>query len=712
MNRDFRALLEHGEIVDLFAGGGGFSSGCEEAHGRHVTVAINHNPVAISIHTVNHKKTKHYISDVFEVDPVEATGGRPVLTLHLSPDCTHHSQSRGGQPRNKKIRALSWVALKWAGKTHPAILTLENVVQLKLWGRLVAKRDQATGRVVKLDGTVAGKGERVPVHEQFLVPDKRAMGKTWNRFVNSLRKMGYQVEYRSLKACDYGAPTSRERLFLVARNDGLPITWPKPTHGNGPGLLPYRTAAECIDWSIPCPSIFERKKPLADATLRRIAKGIQKYVLDSNEPFIVNTVPPAPRSGGERANNPGTPPRTAATQDNLTTVSPVIVPIQHYGHGDVAHNPTEPLRTITANPKGGSFALAVPVLVEYHSEKTQTDNRTKSVDTPLPVQTTENRFGLAIATLSSPLSSRQGENRRDPVGKSVPTATDSVQHAVTAAVLARQFGRGACTRVDAPLGTVTTHGKTGWTAVYLEQANTGVIGHDAREPLSTITASGVHQRLAAVTLVCNTTGHDASRPDEPLDTVTTGNHHAVVEAVLDPQPATDTAKAAFLSHFRTSNTCGGDGKLDKPVTALTAGGMHQGLVECALSPEAMTKGAERMAAFMIKYYGTGGQWSRCNAPMQTVTAKARMGLVTVTIRGTVYHVVDVGLRMLSPRELFRAQGFSENYVIDKGAEGEPISKTDQVRLCGNSVCPPLAHAVVKANLDVIKAAAAQSREAA
>jgi len=604
MKTNFRHLLESGEIIDLFAGGGGASQGIEEASGRHVSVAINHNPVAISIHTVNHRKTKHYISDIFEVDPVEATGGRPVLQMHTSPDCCHFSQSRGGQPRDKKIRALSWVTLKWIGKTHPAIATLENVVQIQQWGNLVAKRDPNTGRVVKLDGSVAKQGERVPVHEQFLIPDKHHLGKTWQRFINALRKLGYAVEFRVLKACDYGAPTSRTRLFLVARNDGLPIAWPKPTHGVGKGLLPYRTAAECIDWNMPCPSIFTRKRPLAAATLRRIAKGIQKYVIDSNEPFIV----------------------PAAQQGNVHT-RPIIVPIQHYnGNGDTAHSAGEPLRTITANPKGGSFALAVPVLTSLNSSR-HSEDRSHSVNTP------------------------------------IPTAT-------------------------ALHGIVTAH---------LEQANTGAIGHSAREPLSTITATGAQQRLVTATMVCNTSGHDASGPAEPLDTITTGNQHAVITAKLEklgPQAV------AFMSHFRTSNTCGGKGKLDEPLTTLTAGGEHQGLVECDLSAEA-TKDAERVAAFMIQYYSAGGQLAKCDEPLQTVTAKHRMGLVTVTISGTVYTLVDVGLRMLSPRELFRAQGFADNYVIDTGNNGEKISKANQVRLCGNSVSPPVARALIAANLEVM-----------
>ncbi len=311
-------------IVDFFCGGGGAGTGLEMGLGRPVAVAKNHSAAAISMHTANHPTARHFTTDVFDGDPDAECAGRPVGWFHMSPDCTHHSQAAGGQPRKREIRNLSWIGLKWAGKKRPRVISLENVKQILQWGPLIAKRCKATGRVMKVDGTVAAQGERVPVHQQFLVPDPKRKGQTWHRFVQLLQGMGYQVEWQVGRACDYGAPTSRERLFMIARCDGHPIVWPAPTHAKAPakGQKKWRSAAECIDWSIPCPSIFERKKPLAAATLRRVAKGMRKFVLDAADPFIV--------------------------------------PIANWSR-EAALSTAEPLHTVTAWPRGGSFAVASPV---------------------------------------------------------------------------------------------------------------------------------------------------------------------------------------------------------------------------------------------------------------------------------------------------------------------------------------------------------------
>ena len=280
----------HEEIlVDLFAGGGGMSTAMHMATGISPHVACNHDRDAISMHEANHPQTRHYQADVFELDPRKVAQGRPVGLLHASPDCTHHSQAAGGQPRDRKIRALSWVVLRWAGQVAPRVITLENVRQIVKWGPLVAKRDKKTGRVIKTDGSVAAAGEVVPLRQQYLVPDHRRAGKTWRTFIRRLQMLGYQVEWRMLCAADYGAPTTRERLFLVARRDALPIVWPTPTHHKQPtrGQQRWRSAAECMDWSIPGRSIFDRPKPLAENTLKRIAKGICRFVLENPEPFIV-----------------------------------------------------------------------------------------------------------------------------------------------------------------------------------------------------------------------------------------------------------------------------------------------------------------------------------------------------------------------------------------------------------------------------------------
>ena len=328
-------------VVDIFAGGGGWSTAYEQATGQHVHIAINHNPDALSMHEANHQQARHYIADVWEVCPRQATGGMPVGWLHLSPDCTDHSQAKGGQPRRKNIRALAWVAVRWAGTVRPDIISLENVVQILKWGRLIAKRDPATGRVVKLDGSVAETGERVPVQKQYLVPDPKQQGKHWHRLVAILRGQGYTVEWRELNAADYGAGTTRTRLFMMARRDSLPIVWPLPTHFKNPtkGQKRWRAAADGIDWSIEGRSIFNRARPLADATMRRIARGMKRYVLDCADPFIV--------------------------------------PIANWSR-DATHSARQPISTVTAKPRGGSHAVVAPVLAGVGGRAGQSEPRPAS----------------------------------------------------------------------------------------------------------------------------------------------------------------------------------------------------------------------------------------------------------------------------------------------------------------------------------------------
>ena len=522
MNPQHRLLFDDELIVDLFAGGGGLSTACEQALGRSPDIAINHNDDALSMHRANHPQTRHFVADVFEVCPRGATQGRPVGYLHLSPDCTHHSQAAGGQPRDERIRALTWIGCRWGGQKRPRIITLENVRQILKWGPLIAKRDKATGRVLKRCGTVAEPGEHVARRDQFLVPDPKREGTTWRAFVRSLQAMGYVVEWRILCAADYGAGTTRERLFMVARCDGKPIVWPEPTHFKKParGQKRWVSAAECIDWSIPCPSIFERAKPLAPATLRRIARGIQRFVLDSADPFIV--------------------------------------PITHQG-SDRVNDIHDPLRTITTAHRG-EFAVCAPSLVQV----------------------------------------AHGEGK----------------HAAACA--------------------------------YLMQANGGfneTPGHDPRRPVSTITNSGSQQQVVAAMLVTNTTNHAARDLRDPTPTITTGGHHAAVT--------------------------------------------------CTLSPE-HEAGALRVAAFLTTYYGNGQECDPRD-PMNTVTTRDRLALVTVVLKGTPYLIVDIGLRMLTPRELYRAQGFPPDYQIEVGHDGRRFPKSAQVRMVGNSVSPHPAAALIAAN---------------
>lgn len=549
--------LRPGEIVvDLFAGGGGASEALRQALGRDPDIAINHDTDAIGMHAVNHPYTTHHCEDVWHADPVAEVAGRRVGWLHASPDCTHFSQAKGGQPRDRATRSLSWVVLKWCGMlaqrgNAPRIISLENVRQILQWGPLVAKRDPATGRVFRRtsDGwAVAERGERVPLRDQWLIPDKRHAGRTWRAFVAALRGMGYAVEWRRLVASDYGAGTSRERLFLVARRDRQPIRWPEPTHGRKPFLLAPITAADAIDWSIPCPSIFTRTRPLAEKTLRRIARGVMRYVLGAGEPFIV--------------------------------------PVTHAGDHRV-HDINDPLRTITGAHRG-ELAIVAPHLIKM-----------------------------------------RGDSGGAPADEPMPTITS---------------GAGAAR----PAGAAHAMGVV---AAFLEQANGGNYtgpGSDLRDPSPTICAQGGLQRLVT----------------------------------------------AHLSTFR-QHSIGGDAR--DPLGTISAGGEHHAAVQCVLSQEAEA-GALRVAAFLINYYGNG-QALDMREPLDTVTTRDRLAMVTVQIRGVPYVIVDIGMRMLEPRELYTAQGFPADYIIDRTASGRRLPKHAQVKMVGNSVSPPPLRAIATANLD-------------
>lgn len=588
-----RSRLRPGEIVvDLFAGGGGASEGLKQALGIDPALAYNHDELAIGMHAANHPLTQHHREDIWHADPCVDVAGRAVGWFHASPDCTHFSQAKGGQPRSRKTRALSWVVLKWVGQlartgNAPRIISLENVWQILTWGPLVAKRCQKTGRVLKMDGAVAEPGERVPVENQQLVPDKarkrpkrgqrrvRGKGSTWLQFVNALRSKGYQVEWRKLIASDYGAGTSRERLFLLGRRDGEAIVWPAPTHGTAPGQQRRVSAADCLDFSIPCPSIFGRKRDLADATMRRVAKGVMRHVLQAAEPFVV--------------------PAQATSRDNSTAAAAFIAE-----HANASNQRTmagdEPLRTVCAGVKGGHFSVVAPILAGVGGRAGQSEPRSGSE--PLYTMTTK----ADNALVAPHLVKFRGDSIGTPATDPVPTITS---------------GAGAARPAGA------AHALSVATA-FLEQANGGFYeggGRDAREPVSTITSSGSQQQLV-------------------------------------------TADLAQLS------------------------AEHQ-------------QGALRVAAFLVKYYGTGANVPSLADPVDTVTTRDRLALVTVVIKGTPYVIVDIGLRMLKPHELYRAQGFPANYIIDRTANGTPLSTSAAVRMVGNSVSPPPMCALAEANLDPV-----------
>ncbi|MFK3647951.1 DNA cytosine methyltransferase [Lysobacter enzymogenes] len=667
-----RSELRPGEIVvDLFAGGGGASHALETALARAVDIAINHNEWAVALHAANHPLTRHLCQDVWEADPRAECRGQPVGWLHASPDCTHFSQAKGGQPRSRATRSLSWVVLRWAGAVRPRLISLENVKEILKWGPLVAKRDKATGRILTLDmiadpvtgkpvHRVADRGERVPIERQYLVPDKRNEGRTWRRFVSALQRMGYTVEWRRVRACDHGAGTSRERLFLIARRDGLPIRWPESTHGPG-RAQPFVTAADCIDWSLPCPSIFTRARPLADATMKRIARGLRRYVLDAAEPYIVGV------GGrmGQTAERPTTEPaQTITAKADSAVCVPTLVQCANASANGVGDG-AAPLGTITAQPRGGSHALAAPVLVQTgYGERPGQAPRSLDLAQPLGVAVAGGvKHAVAEAALAPALVKFRAGSDGSAADEPMPTITSGAGAARPAGA-AHALGV-MCAHLTAmaqnvpgvdpkkPLPTILAGAtRYGAVAAHLEQANGGFYdgaGVDLRRPNPTICANGSYQRLVTANMVT------------------------------------------------LRNNCDGAG-VDEPVRTITAGAEHHAVVEYTLSPE-QEAGALRVAAFLMRYYGEGGQHGDLRDPAATITTKDRLALVTVLIRGTPYVIVDIGLRMLQPHELFRAQGFPADYIIDRTADGRRVSNSRAVAMVGNSVSPPPLRAIVRANLE-------------
>ena len=515
--------MENYEIfVDNFAGGGGASTGIEMAIGRSVDIAINHDPAAIAMHRANHPTTKHYIEDVWDVDPEEACAGHPVALAWFSPDCKHHSKAKGGKPVDKNIRGLAWVAVRWARAVRPRVIMLENVEEFMDWGPLTSDNR----------------------------PDPAHKGETFREFVAQLQVLGYEVQWRILRACDYGAPTIRKRFFLIARSDGRRIMWPEPTHAQ-PGSLevlsglkqPWRVAADVIDFSLPCPSIFASSeevleqygvraiRPLSEKTLCRIARGVMKFVVDNPKPFIVS-----------------------------------IAQTKFGGDGFRGQDVEEPLDTITA--KHGT-ALIAPSLIQCgYGEKEGQQPRALDIEKPVGTITAQgNKFGMVSAFISKYFGDREGAQVQG----------------------------------------------------------------------------------------CNA--------DTPLPTVTATDHNAIC--------------AAYISQF--NNNCDGQ-SVETPLNTVTANAGHFADVR----------------AFLVKYYGGDEHGAAVDDPMPTITTKDRMGLVTVA--GQDYQIVDIGLRMLTPRELFNAQGFPPEYVIDVDADGHAYPKSAQVARCGNAVCPPIPAALVRANL--------------
>lgn len=564
-----------GLIVDNFAGGGGASTGMELALGRKVDIAINHDPDAIAMHKANHPNTTHYQESVWNIDPMKICNGEEVDAAWFSPDCKHFSKAKGKKPVDKKIRGLAWIALRWAGTVRPKIIFLENVVEFKTWG---------------------------PVrHGQ---PIKSKQGQTFDKFISQLKELGYEIAYRELVAADYGAPTKRKRFFLIARSDNQPIEWPQALFAprdkaKALGMKPYKSAESIIDWSIKCPSIFERKKPLSEATMKRIARGMEKFVFKENKPFIV------PIGYGEGKNQ-----------------LPRI------------HSLEEPLPTLVSS---GKHYLVMPYVIDYHYE-----NQPSSVLDPTKTLTTVRGQYLVTPYLMINNTGHPGSMIKQPV----PTITTGIHHFLLSPLLVQIGQNGFCedrsSSIREPIKTVVTKNEFCLLAPVLiphgYPDNDGKRTEDIKQPVNVITSGGNKHALAIAFLVKHFggyyEGHGASL-EQPLGTVTAVDHHALVEA------------------------------------------------------------------FLIKYYKGADNVQSVKEPLHTITAKSRFGIVT--INHVDYQIVDIGMRMLTPRELYNAQGFPKDYVIDKDCYGNKYPINKQIARCGNAVPPPFAEALLRANMSNQKA---------
>lgn len=642
--------LDNRMTVVLFAGMGGGCDGLEQA-GFHVHLAINHDPIAVAVHQARHPHTRHERCDVFEVCPKQATKGRGVRILHASPDCTHFSVAKGGKPVSKRRRSLAWVVCRWAGQVEPETITLENVPEIQTWGPLIAKRCPKTGRVMRLDGSVAEKGERVPVSEQWLIPDPRHKGRIWKAWLKHMHGLGYSFEGRVLVCADYGIPTIRKRFFGVAQANGGPIYWPERTHAPRKdakrlGLKPWVGAHTIIDWSLPVKSIFGRKKDLAEATKRRTARGLMRYVVNAAKPFIV--------------------------------------PITHTKGTNQARSVDEPLCAITT-AKGGENMVAVPsmapLIMGVGGRAAQTEIRDPRE--PLGAGTTKEDRVVMAATMTAYYGGEQGERRRQDVMEPLQAFVTEPRHAVIAASLQRQFGESTGADAEEPLPTVVAEGqgKTALVSAFLAQHNSDPRpdgskvarkGRAADEPLAALTTSpqvGVSVVFLAQHNDGPRSGISARDAHDPLSTITTtGSQQGVI--------------AASMLNLRGSDKAGRDAR--EPLSAVCSSGNHAGLI----------------LGFLQHYYGTGGQDQSLADPLGALTAKARHGLVTVKVGRDTYVITDIGMRMLEPEEGAAAHGFAKGALPDTivlDGKRVKLTKTQKYHLVGNSVPPEMVRLLAVCN---------------
>ena len=564
-------------IVDNFAGGGGASTGIEIATGRLVALAVNHDPAAILMHRTNHPYTEHFQASVWDVDPKAVCRGRPVGLAWFSPDCKHFSKAKGAALVDRKIRGLAWITLRWAATVRPRVIILENVEEFQTWG---------------------------PVRKGK--PVKRLAGTTFRKFIDQLTELGYTVEYRELIAADYGAPTSRKRFYMIARCDGKPIVWPQPTHSKtgADGLPKWRSAAEIIDWSLPCPSVFASKaeimeryglkavRPLSRNTMRRVIRGVDKFTIRSGKPFIVPTGYGERTGQAPRVHDIDAPVPTVVGTGKENLCRPLLAPV------------TDAHKTITAKHTGG---IVAPALIQYHTEQTE-HVRASGLGTPINTVDASNRYGLTCANL------------------------------------VEYYTGGRPLDVQDPLHTVTSHDREAVVAAHIAKYYGGVVGEKVGEPLPTVTAID-HNAVCAAHVVKFKGDNVGTPPSEPLQTV--------------------TASAG------KERACSGG-----------------------------TFAVCRTHLVKIRSGDDLGHWPEIRDLLNEFCGYtlAEDEVLLLEIGGALYYIADIGLRMLSPRELYNAMGFPPDYIIDRDYLGNEYKKSAQVARCGNAVCPPVASALVRANL--------------
>lgn len=649
-------------IVDNFAGGGGASTGIELATGRPVAIAINHDPDAILLHKTNHPYTVHLQASVWDVDPVKETGGRPVGLAWFSPDCKHFSKAKGSALVDRNIRGLAWIVLRWAAKVRPRVIILENVEEFQTWG---------------------------PVRKGK--PIKKKAGQTFRKWKQQLEDLGYVIEHRELVAADCGAPTTRKRFVLVARCDGKPIVWPERTHAprdseevKSGKLKPWRSAAEIIDWTLPGYSIFASRKeiwdtygvraqrPLKPNTLRRIIRGIDKFTIKSGNPFIVPTGYGERKGQAPRVQDLADPLSTVVAKDKFTICQPVATPFgvecNHSGGGHV-HNLVNPLNTVTGKHTGGiASAVAVPITFSntggsvgdsvagpVHTIRTaggqvlasanlmsigQTGggDRIRDVREPVPTTVSKQECCLVASNLIQYHTEQSEKVRGQGMEDPIMTVDSSNRYGLTSCNLVEYYGNGNPIDVTDPLHTVTAHDREGVVLAHVEKYFAGEYkgcGDSAYDPLSTVTVQPRHGVAAAH--VVEFKGQDIGQPvDKPLRTITASwGEFAECRAVLTKAPGRDL-----------------------------------------------------------------GNWPKIRDLLNEYCGYklADDEVILLIIRGIAYYISDITLRMLTPRELYNAMGFPEDYIIEKDYKGNVYPKDKQVARCGNAVCPPLAEAMVRANL--------------